>query len=255
MKKKIFVVSDVHGNYGALAKSLMEKGYEETKRNNLLIVCGDLFDRGRESLEVYTQLKRLSDEKKAIIVRGNHDDMFIDYLTGKCITPFNYYRNGTRETFADFMHQTAPFETWCIYKNIEIPTYLDFADWLEIARQQINEEYPELLPWLQKLPYYYETKNYIFTHGAIDTEIVDWHLGNWKKLVWDDGSFFNKPIENTNKTVVIGHFSTRHLREKYNINDNGGDDILYRDDNKVIAIDTCTILTNKVNVLVVKDEL
>lgn len=33
---------------------------------------------------------------------GNHDLMFIDYLSGKTLDPFNYYRNGERETFADF---------------------------------------------------------------------------------------------------------------------------------------------------------
>lgn len=41
----------------------------------------------------------------------------------------------------------------------------------------------------------------------------------------------------------------------YNINDGGEDDILYRDDGRVIALDTCTIITNKVNVLVLEDDL
>lgn len=257
MKKKIFAVSDIHNCHADMIRCLNEAGYDENNENHLLVVLGDCFDRtpnGGGAVAIYEYLKRLSDEGKAIVIRGNHDDMFIDYLTGKCITPFNYMYNGTRETFADFLHETAPFETWCML-NDRVPMTKDFAEWVTGAVKEINEEYPELLSWLESLPYYYETKKYIFTHGAIDTKIDDWHKGEWKRLVWDDGSFFGESITNTDKIVVIGHFHTRHLREMYGIKDNGGDSILTRNDGKVIALDTCTILTHKVNVLVVEDEI
>ena len=185
---------------------------------------GDAFDRGDSSLAVYEYLKRLSDEGKAIVLKGNHTGFFTGYLDGSIISPFNYMNNGTNETMADFLHQTAPFESWCLLgKDISVPTIGDFANWLSYARQEINEEYPELLEWLKTRPYYYETENYIFTHGAIDTEAKDWHephceryhFTDWEALMWDDGSFFGKELKNTDKTVVIGHFGTHHLRDKY----------------------------------------
>ena len=265
MKKKIFAVSDIHGNYMALEKSLIEAGYNEDDENNMLIVCGDMFDRGCENLEIYKQLKRLSDEGKAIVIRGNHDAMLIDYLNGKNVSPFNYVYNGTNETLADFLHETRPFESWSLL-NDRTPTLENFNEWITGAVKDINEEYPELLPWLENLPYYYETEKYIFTHGAIDTDAKDWHVPKikryskegWEALMWDDGNFFGKYIGNTDKTIVIGHFSTRHLRKMYDINDvedRDMDGILYRHDKKIIALDACTILTHKVNVLVVEDEI
>ena len=257
MKKKLFIVSDIHGFYKELIDGLSNAGFDEKNNNHLLIVLGDIFDRGSESLSVYKYLKKLSDDGKALVLKGNHDQMLIDYLDGTSITPFNYIYNGTNETFSDFLHETAPFESWTILTNNEA-TWKTFLDWVNIATREINKEYPELLPWLKDRPYYYETKNYIFTHGAIDTETQDWHEPNipWKELVWDNGDFFGQHIANTSKTVVIGHFGTSHLREIYNLGfENDKYEILKRDDNKVIAIDGTTVLSHKVNVLVIEDEL
>lgn len=266
MKKKLFVISDVHGHYKEMIEALNKVGFDEDNDNHLLITLGDSFDRGRESLSIYKYLKKLSDKGKAICLMGNHTKMFIDYLDGSSITPFNYIYNGTNETLADFLHQSAPFEMWTILKNIKEPTDGDFGRWIKIARQQINEEYPELLDWLKERPYYYETTNYIFTHGAIDTKVKDWHYPHchrytyvdWEALIWNDGTFFGEEINNTNKTIVIGHFGTEQLRTMYHIplqrHIGSQFDILKRDDGRVIAIDGTTALSKKVNVFVIEDE-
>lgn len=264
MKKKLFICSDIHGYYKEMKRALDEAGYDENNNNHLLIIAGDLFDRGTDSLAVYEYLKGLVDKGKAIVLRGNHEKFFIDFLQGS-VSPFNYLHNGTNETIADFWHRTAPFESWCALEgNCEL-TQESYVKWVDICVADIKEEYPELLDWLKSLPRYYETKNYIITHGAIDTKVDDWHnphcfrydLIDWDALDFNDGSFFGEPIKNTDKTVVIGHFGTRFLREKYGypLDEGKEDDILIRDDGKVIAIDTTTVLTHKINVLVVEDEL
>lgn len=263
MKKKIFAVSDIHNEYDALIQSLNEAGFDENNPEHLLVSIGDAFDRGADALATYEYLKRLSDAGKAIVLKGNHTGFFTGYLDGSIISPFNYINNGTDETLADFLHQTKPFESWCLLNNIDNPTFGSFASWVAEARQEINEEYPELLQWLNERPYYLETTNYIFTHGSIDTRADDWHkphcfrynFVDWEALMWDDGTFFGREINNTNKTVVIGHFGTHRLRQMYDINDDkDGYDILYRKDNKVIAIDATTNYSKKVNVLVLENE-
>lgn len=261
--KKLFILSDVHGFYYEMIEALNKVGFDENNDNHLLISIGDEFDRGPNALNVYRYLKRLYTKRKAIVLKGNHTKFFVDYLKGVSISPFNYTRNGTDETIADFMHQTQPFETWCALSHIDEPTFGDFATWIDIAGKEINEEYPELIDWLESRPYYYETENYIFTHGAIDGLCDDWHypetkrygMTGWEACIWDDGAFFGSEIKNTNKTVVIGHFGTSHLRRMYNIEDNGKYDILRREDGSVIAIDATTALSHKVNVLVIEDNL
>lgn len=263
MKKKLYIVSDLHGHYTELKNALIESVFDEDNDNHLLIVLGDCFDRGIENLEVYNYLTDLQYKGKCIIIKGNHDIMLENYLNGTTISPWNYIRNGTNETLADFLQCTSPFETYCLFHGLQ-PNVGDFGKWIRTARDEINKEFPHLLPWLQNLPYYFETKNYIFVHGAIDTKVEDWHNPHcqmyhyidWEALTWDDGSFFGKDIKNNNKTVVIGHFGTDALRERYWLPKGEKPyDILKREDGRVIAIDTCTALTKRVNVLVLEDEL
>ena len=261
--KKLFVISDIHGFYNEMIDALNTAGFNENDDKHLLISLGDEFDRGAQSLEVYKYLRRLSDKGKAIILKGNHTKFFTDYLKGISISPFNYLHNGTDETIADFLGETKPFETWCVLSDINEPTVGDFATWIDIARKEINEDYPDLVEWLETRPYYYETKNYILTHAAIDGKCEDWHqpqimrynkFVGWDACMWDDGSFFGSEIRNTDKTVVIGHFGTDELRKIYNIEDDKKHEVLMREDKKVIAIDATTVISHKVNVLLILEE-
>lgn len=123
-------------------------------------------------------------------------------------------------------------------------------------QKDINKEYPELLPWIKSLPYYYETDNYIFTHGMIDGQCFDWHNPNisWYECTWAKPEDFNNSIVNTDKKVVVGHINCGLLRSLYGYDENDNS-IFERPDGKVIGLDTCTVLTHKVNVLVLEDEI
>ena len=76
MKKTIYAVSDIHGDYMALLQGLKDAGYSEKNENALIISIGDAFDRGTESKEVYEFLNRLKEQGKAIILKGNHTKFF-----------------------------------------------------------------------------------------------------------------------------------------------------------------------------------
>ena len=147
-KKKMFIISDVHGYYDEMIKALEEAGYDENNSEHKLICLGDLTDRGAQSLAVYEYLKRLSDEDKAIVLPGNHSLFLIQFLQGS-YSPFNYLHNGLNETIADFWHRTAPFESWCMLEGNCEMNQINYAKWVDICRKDINEEYPELLPWLK----------------------------------------------------------------------------------------------------------
>lgn len=267
--KKYFVISDIHNCHEDMINALNNAGFDENNESHILITLGDMFDRtpnGGGAIAIYEYLTNLQKQNRAIVLRGNHDTMFLQYLNGKDTSSFNYRLNGTRETFADFLHQTMPFETWALlYEKIDDVKESDFARWLKGAIKQINKEYPNLLNWLENMPWYYETKNHIFTHASIDANVENWHNpkisgrfkeyidNSWDSLTWDDGSFYKSDTSHIDKTIVVGHFHTRHLREKYDIKDNQDIDSILKKDNKVF-IDTCTNYTHKVNVYVCEDE-
>lgn len=265
---KIFAISDIHGHFTEMIRCLKESGYDENNDNHLLVVCGDMFDRGSESREVYKYLRRLQESGRAIILRGNHDNMFIELLRGEDCW-FNFIYNGMKTTFDSFLERTASFESY-----IAIDLGLDIRKleekeidnlWFKYrddTRNTILSENEGILDWFLSLPDYYETKNYIFTHASIDTEAKDWHNPefskykyiSWDACHWDDGSFFGKELKNVDKIVVVGHYHTDGIREKYNLEFDGTNSILTRDDGKMIYIDTCTPITKRVNVLTIDDE-
>lgn len=260
---KYFVVSDIHGHFKELKYYLYKAGYRYKNPKHKIIVCGDIFDRGNESLEVLTYVRRLQRKDKLILVRGNHENYFQMFLEGASIA-WHWFNNGFYKTvnsltgYAD--HFKSTMELWennqsVEANNVTYDTYLKYENWV---RGDLTSYYHWLLPWLQQLPDYYETEHYIFTHAGIDTNTYDYRTPtskSWFELQQDDGSFFNKSICNTEKTVVIGHFATDRLRDMYNIPlTNTTNDILVREDKKVIAIDTCTILTKRINVLIIEEE-
>ena len=281
---KLFVVSDVHGFYDDLIRDLKQAGYNDNDKNNLLIDCGDFFDRGTQAVEVYEFYRKLEEENKAIVIRGNHTDLFQDFLSGEDCS-FNFFHNGLDKTIDSFLGDTQSYGTFLMYldnmKDMAIKIYGDrvkpiledshsvpseivFDIFQDYARDEINKNYPELLGWLKERPYYYETENYIFTHASIQGDCNDWKNPTysrypeiwtpWESLTWDDGRFYGKPIKNTNKTIVVGHFHTDGIREKFNIKSTGTNEILKSENGKKIFIDTCTPITHRVNVLTIINE-
>ena len=77
-KVTIFAVSDIHGCATALEKSLDEAGFDRKNPDHLLVVLGDLFDRGGENRRV---LEYLTGIRNKIIIRGNHEDILMESLT------------------------------------------------------------------------------------------------------------------------------------------------------------------------------
>ena len=253
MKKKIFACSDIHGHATILKESLKQAGFEVGNKNHLLVCLGDYFDRGEESLEAFQFLKSLGDQ--VVCLYGNHEEFTEKFLEGP-VSTFNFIYNGFNKTLDSFLQQTRAFETYSIIKNE------DFSDdlWYEFtskSRKKINENFPDLISWIKSMPYYFETKNYIFTHGTLDGKAQDWKNPNcsWKELTWAKPYDFTQDFKNIDKTLVLGHINTGMIREQYYNEDGDNNDIFIRPDGKVIGLDTCTILTKKINILVIEDEL
>lgn len=245
MNKKLFVVSDVHSFYTPLKKALDESGFNPNNENHWLIVCGDAFDRGDESVEVLHYLMSL---ERKILVRGNHDDLLEECL--KRGFPFWHdHHNGTRKTINDIggAELGNPFDECCRI------TWDETADYRGLLQN------------------YFETKNYIFVHSWIPTTSQDKYDRNWRragdkrwsKAMWGNPfELAQDGLNKTGKTIIMGHW---HCSAGYALNDNEDWKYSEFDENAcwesyvneqqgIIGIDRCTAHTGKVNVLVLEDE-
>ena len=260
---KYFVFGDVHGYYSLLMEELKKNGYDEENENHMLISLGDNFDRGPENYKMYEFLKKMKQKNKIILVKGNHEDLFLEMLYS-CTVKNRDIHNGTLSTMQELsVHYFGELEKNIfltdpsrIYKKLNAVGFIDFLyDMLD----------------------FYETKSYIFTHGFIPVNEIDLKVeDDWrnstetqfKRSRWLNGiemsRRYNFGVDN--KKLVVGHFHTSYgnVRKKY------GDDLSYfkykelefsddfslfdiYEDERVIAVDACTNYTKKINILVVDD--
>lgn len=73
-----YVISDIHGQYDAFIKILEKISFSD---KDTLYILGDIIDRGSKSVEIYNYIKG---RKNIILLRGNHEQMMIDYYRNHC---------------------------------------------------------------------------------------------------------------------------------------------------------------------------
>lgn len=222
--KKYFVVSDIHSFYVELKEALWQAGFRKTNKDHILIVCGDIFDRGPDTLAVYKFLKSLP-KSRCILIKGNHESLYFELLDKSYPDQYDF-SNHTVDTFCQIACK--PLET--------------VDDWSEIVECVKNHE---ITKWLQSKQWvdYYELDKYIFVHSFIPTRAKEefdditallryytksqlkaslfeynpeWRKAStfeWEEARWGDpirqyknGDF--APEAEKGKTLVVGHWHT-----------------------------------------------
>lgn len=209
----LYAMSDIHGYLGAFQKA-MEK--IDLSGDNRLILLGDYIDYGPESgqtLRYIYDLQRQYGSEKVIVLRGNHEEDFLEWLdtysgpnAGRPdeygLIPYNEWLDTDRDcaTFRTFLTE----EQWARFQQIK---ETETGDSLNTkAAQMILSANAELMKWLRKLPYFYETEKQIFVHAGIDEEAGDlWKLATEEYLFVEKypatkGKFY--------KDIIAGHVST-----------------------------------------------
>lgn len=238
-RKKLFVVSDVHGHCTLLKEALEKAGFDDNNPTHLLVSLGDYFDRGDQNEEVLKFFERL---KHKVLLRGNHEDMLLKlFMTGK-VLPHNYI-NGTIKTLENFFGK---------YFIDPIDDTIDFSGKTSTVDR--------ICEFISDTVNYFETKSYVFVHGwlpdgcenfrkRVAATDEEWEKARWTK--WTEAYTGQSPI--IDKTLVCGHMPTFYAGKFDTDRPSGSSDIFYG--NGLVAIDAGTNDTKQVNVLVIEDEL
>lgn len=220
--KRYFVFSDIHGHLKPLIEALDKIGFSMDNEDHILISLGDNFDRGNENLLVYGYLRHFKNKGRLIMIRGNHDDFLLDFLTGKSDGLFNIKYNGFGTTLVEFADQKATS--------------------IDLIRDSINQKFPTLINFLESMVDTFQLGNYIFTHAGLtyDTD-KGWYIYNFSKMKDFIQTFDPRPY-----TYVFGHTHAKSLNlYELGINSN---EIFYKEG--FIGIDANTTLSKTVHVLV-----
>lgn len=250
---KYFVVSDTHSFYDELMAALNEKGFEANNHKHKLVVCGDLFDRGEQTVQLYNFVKSLGD--RFIYVRGNHEDLLADclYEIKKGWTPSrHHFSNGTVKTICQFCGENE----WIMYD----------PSW----RRKIEDIMTPIMDYINNktVDYFDIGDKYVCVHGwwPVHDFVDDYHTAEdwlWKDARWENGmemwKFPGCRIEG--KTVICGHWHCSwgwsHIRQERKEwpQKNRSDWVKSFEpfvDEGIMAIDACTAYTGKVNCVVIE---
>jgi serine/threonine protein phosphatase 1 len=233
---KYFLFSDVHGEYDALITSLEAAGFDISNKEHMLIGLGDYFDRGLQNEFVLAFLMAMQEQGRIKLIRGNHDDMLLDFLTLNVMEAFHNLRhNGLDKTIDSLAGEKVRFP--------DLPSYIT-------AKSKVLKNYPNLIEFLKNMEEVINIDNYVLSHAGFfarddGTLIVD----NWNHtavMVKYRAEFFDK-----NKTYIFGHWHAEKLNKLMNISTGNPNKFIYKN---FIGIDATTNITKKVTIHVIETD-
>ena len=200
---KYFVFTDLHSCIDELIDGLRLIGYDENNSEHKLLFLGDAFDKGPKHYESFKFIEHTIENNKLIWVLGNHDYYLLNSLSKGATSTF------TKDTIRDIAYgldnnADAYSDTECVKLLNEHNIYSFIKD------NTIN---------------YYETNNYVFTHGFIPFDKAnnkyqdDWRTREQKE--WSKANNLNgmkmvlNGVKIPNKTLVCGHTGVIKMHKSY----------------------------------------
>lgn len=181
---KIYAIGDIHGEFDKI-KALV--GKLVINDDDLLVFMGDYIDRGKKSFEVIEYLSELDEKHNCVFLKGNHEDMFIDYLNG--VYERDFLMNGGTKTLKSYYKHG-----WSLQQN-KPPQY-----------RKLPPKHHEFI--YGKLRMYYETEDYIFVHAALWPGKVDLETHPKDIMLWERNHFIQSDYD-WGKKVIFGHTAFR----------------------------------------------
>ena len=154
---RVLAVSDIHGNL-PFFRGVLKKARFSPK--DVLVLVGDLFEKGEESLKLLRFLMELEKTHTIYPLCGNCDHLDLLFLEG---------RAGIDEGLWPV------FRTWdrrslMLQMGEELGLYPQGPEDLPQLRQAILEQMPQEVAYLRSMAHILEAGRYIFVHGGIDRE-------------------------------------------------------------------------------------
>jgi predicted phosphodiesterase len=282
--KKYFFCSDIHAFYTSFSIALKQSGFDAENPDHILVVLGDVFDRGLEVKNTYKFLTSLPKDR-LVLIRGNHESLYKSLLDKSFPDSYDF-SNGTVSTFcqiAGFSEELLHMSYWVKLANREGKDVYEYQNMPKEYWGQILDivKSSEITKWIYSDAWvnYFETPNYICVHSWLPVRIMstefntilnkventvdyreDWRNATdteWSDATWGCPWQMAKiGLNESGKTIMCGHWHTsdfyNHLtKRKKDIYHNP---IFKSKRYKLVGLDACTAITYKVNVLVLTEE-
>lgn len=202
--QRVYAVGDIHGRLDLLDELLAMVAADDAARgaaDTMLVLLGDLVDRGADSRGVVERAKALKADygDKVRVLIGNHEEAFLGAATGDERAVRFFTRIGGRETILSY--------------GMPLETYRD------LHMDELAEALPRLIPadhiaFLQSLEEMVIIGDYAFVHAGIKPG-VPLAEQSPKDLRWIREPFLDD-MDAHEKFIIHGHTITRQVDEQPN---------------------------------------
>jgi serine/threonine protein phosphatase 1 len=202
----VIAVSDLHGSTTVLKNlAKMQAKYPDA----YTIFCGDYFDGHTHSAAVLREIKKQVEDKRAIAILGNHDEMFLAYMDDPANEEL-WFMNGGDETVRHMVYQSSGIE------NIDPRS--------QQARHDMIDGYQDIQEFVRTLPTICVYGRMLFIHAGLDLSTAN-PLSDTKAVdrIWiredyifrsdrSEAIFAHNPLD---YTLVTGHTPTGLIKGRF----------------------------------------
>lgn len=204
--QRIIATSDIHGHLENLVGLLGKLRYSA---DDILVIVGDLIDKGPESLRTVRYIMELSSKGPVFLSEGNVEEHRLELLCDTTV--------GSEERFCDFVHWQ--YKSWGRGLLPDMLAELDLdveqltADNADACRRRLREHFAPEIDFLRGLPTILDMGSYIFVHGGIPTDDLQ-SLTGTERHDWLKNDCFLEKGFHFSKCVVTGHWPVSLYRHE-----------------------------------------
>ena len=200
--RRIYAIGDIHGRRDLLDRLLSLIDEDDAARGPArteLIFLGDLVDRGPDSVGVIERLMALRETRPVRFLMGNHEEVFLQAVSGDQRALRFLVRIGGRETLLSY--------------GISEEEYagLDFEELMELLQRKVPAGHLDFLSGFES---WIEVGDYLFVHAGLrpGVAVEDQKTSD---LCWIREDFLSHR-DSFGKMVVHGHSITEEIDERPN---------------------------------------
>jgi serine/threonine protein phosphatase 1 len=193
--ERVFAIGDVHGRFDLFRQLINQLARQNATRppaNTQMVLLGNIVDHGPDAARMVQGCMRITAANDSLVVlKGNHEDMMAEALSGNLAVYSHWLDLGGRETLL----------SWGV--DASVASGLATIENLSAAAQTVGDD---VIEWLTNLPLHHRYGPYLFVHAGIRPGIA---LDDQEPddLMWIQDDFLNSQVPH-GFIIVHGHSAT-----------------------------------------------
>lgn len=206
-QQRLLVVSDIHGHFNCLVRLLQKMEYDG---DDILILVGDLIEKGPESLRVVQYVMDLCRQNLVYVSMGNVDWSRLSLLlddSGETSESFVRYLGEAKKNWGSSLGQEMLADLGVDVEQVTVENATEY-------RRKIREHFRKELKFLKNCPAILTAGHYLFVHGGVTTDNLSSLEGESAVPCLKIDNFWNQGYCFHHYIVVTGHWPTCLYRQE-----------------------------------------